>query len=279
MNDATIQVFLLWAAVTLYAASTVSYAVALIFKRETMWKWGGWLGFPAFILHSVALGNRWVLTGHGPYLNRFEVAASTAWLGVLAYFLILWRIRAGKILGVFVMPITLLLIGFAVNSSPFAKPIPLSFQTYWLVVHILFAKLAYGSWLIGAGFAALLLYGSRRQSEGNSKPAGLTLPGLSVMDDLSYRFIGFGFVMLGVMIVAGAIWANKAWGSYWSWDPIETWSLISWLSAGIYLHLRRTYGWKAAKAAVLAIVNLGLLIFVLFGIGFFYVTTHTPYFG
>ena len=270
-----IEIGLHWVAVSLYALSSVLLAAGLIFQRERLVRLGVRVAAFGFIFHSAALGVRWIEAGHGPYLRRYEVYSSTVWVLVGAYLLAVWRRPALGPLGALVMPVAFLLIGMGVMSSPEIRALPPTFRNFWLPVHIIFAKLAFGGCLIGTGLGGIYLLKKRA---GAYAPVYARLPELEVLDELSYRTIAFGFIALGVMIVAGAIWANSAWGRYWGWDPVETWSLISWVVYGIYLHLRRMHGWRGAKAAWFTVVALLLLVFALFGLGVVYPgSEHSPY--
>lgn len=273
-------IILLWAAVACYAGASIVFLWTLVqpkppedqapqeelpLSKDAMkgiaFGWGVRLTLLGLVPHTAALFLRWIESGHGPYMRRFEVYSSDVWVALVIYLFLQWREPRLRISGVLVLPASFLLIGMAVLSSPEIQPLPASFGTYWLIVHILFAKLAYGCFLIGTAMA--LLYVLKDKME--------------VMHEQSYRFIAFGFLMQGVMIATGAIWANKAWGRYWNWDPVETWSLISWLIYGLYLHLVRTFGWNGRKPAFFALAAVLVLIFALFGIGLVYDSLHSPY--
>ena len=229
--------------------------------------------------HSAALGLRWLEAGHGPYLRQYEVYSSDVWVMMVMFLLVqFWR-PALRTAGMVAMPVCLLLIGMAVMASPEIRDLPVTFKTYWLIVHILFAKLAYGSALMGTAMGVLYLASQQKTRTNRLTNFYRRLPPLEVLDELSYAFIGFGFVMLGIMIVAGSIWAKNAWGRYWGWDPVETWALISWLFYGLYLHLRVTFKWQGGRAAWFSVVAMAVLIFALFGIGWFYQSFHSPYIG
>lgn len=273
--DQSLEIGLHWISVAFYAISAVFFVYGFSFKQEKALKYGVILAAAGLVPHTLALALRWYSTGHGPYLRRYEVYSSDVWIGLVLFILVQWRKPKLRPLGVVVLPASFLLIGMAVMASPEIRPLPETFQTFWLFVHIFFAKSAYGSCLIGAALAVLYLLTGRP----GFIPGKLTsrLPESPVIDELSYKFIGFGFIMIGVMIAAGAIWANDAWGSYWSWDPVETWSLISWIVYGVYLHLRRMHGWNGYKAAWYNIIAFSLLLFTIFGIGFVYISTHSPY--
>lgn len=282
---------LLWAAVALYAAASVAFAWQIVSKSaagksiaekkdlETKYdyRWGIRLTFLALLPHTAALIMRWIQTGHGPYMHEFEVYSTQVWVVVVLFLILQWRMRWLRFTGVLVLPSCFLLIGMAVMASPEIQPLPPDFGTFWLEIHITFAKLAYFSYLIGTALAVFYLVKEKRIEKGKDLGFLARVPDLPVLNEKSYRFIAFGFVMMAIMIIAGAIWADKAWGSYWSWDPVETWSLISWLLYGLYLHLVRTYGWRGKRPAWLAIAAVFVMVFALLGLGAIYQSLHSPY--
>ena len=114
----------------------------------------------------------------------------------------------------------------------------------------------------------LLKWGKVDEGQSNSKGIVARFPALDVLDDLSYKVIGFAFPLLTLCIITGAIWANYAWGTYWSWDPKETWSLITWIIYAAYLHARLMYGWKGKRAAWMAIFGFAAVLFTFFGVNY-----------
>ena len=144
-------------------------------------------------------------------------------------------------------------------------------------MHVSFAWIAYGAYHVSAGVAVLYLLKERwaRKGEPNIPAALKKLPDLAIMDGLIAQLIEYGFLAHIIMIGAGAIWAYGLWGRYWNWDPIETWSLISWIIYGINIHMRMTYGWKGKKGAWLAAASLAAVIITFGGIGFIG-GVHTP---
>jgi len=269
------EILLHWFAVALYALSSCLFIYSATFNKKSWLKYAAIIAAAGLIPHTAALALRWVEAGHGPYLRRYEVLSSNAWIVVVMFLFIQWKKPILRYTGVLVLPATFLLIGLGIMSSPEIRPMPDSYQTFWLIVHIFFAKLAYGAGLIGTALAIMYLWNIKKGED--FRLFSNNFLSLSSLDELSYRFISFSFIMVAIMIAAGAIWANQAWGSYWSWDPVETWSLISWVIYGSYLHLRRMHGWRGAKAAWLAIAAFTVLLFALLGIGLIYVTNHSPY--
>jgi ABC-type transport system involved in cytochrome c biogenesis permease subunit len=135
-------------------------------------------------------------------------------------------------------------------------------KSYWLYIHVYFAWLAFGAYALAMASGVLFLL--KRRDPTN--PAFERFPSLEALDELIFRFIVFGFITDTMMISAGAIWAKDLWGSYWSWDPVETWSMISWTTYGIAIHLRVTFNWRTSRLAWLGIAALSTVIISFFGV-------------
>jgi cytochrome c-type biogenesis protein CcsB len=195
---------------------------------------------------------------------------------VLALGLLLWRYPTLGPVGVIIMPLSFLMMGGAMLAPKSALAVTGKLASWWLTIHITFAKLCYSAFI--AAFALALLY-LMREKWANGRLADLLskLPRQEILDDLSFKLIAAGFIFLGVMIAAGAIWANEAWGRYWAWDPVETWSLISWMVYAVYLHTRLTMGWRGRKSAWLAVVALPIVVFALIGVPVAYQSIHGAY--
>ena len=270
------EIILMWAAVTLYAAGAGLYVVGTVFRKEIVLRAALWVSLAGLIPHTIAIGMRWVRVDHGPYLGFYEVVSSYAWFSVALLGLLAWRYPKLRNLGVLIMPLAFLLLAAAMFTPTSELEISGTLASWWLTIHVAFAKLAYTSFIAAAAIALAYLVRVR----GGSGPLHDVLdklPRQEVLDDLSFRFIGIGFIFLGIMIVAGAIWANEAWGRYWAWDPIETWSLISWIVYAIYLHLRLTMGWRGRKAAWYAVLALPVMLFALIGVPIVYSSIHGAY--
>jgi cytochrome c-type biogenesis protein CcsB len=267
------EVSLFWVAVAFYAVASALLPFVFIFKKETLYRPALRIAFLGFVLHGTGILLRWVAVGRGPYLGQYEVISSNSWMALAFFFLVVRQSPRLRVAGVFMLPMSLLTLGIAVLQSPAIKELPATFETYWLVLHILFTKLAYGSFVTAAAIGVLYLV----KENGLEFKRLSNLPSLRELDMLVYRFTALGFVLLTVMITAGSIWANQAWGRYWAWDPIETWALICWLLYGLFLHLRITYRWQGRKSAWFCVLALPVLIFTLFGLPFVYKSVHNYY--
>lgn len=272
----TLEIVLMWAAVSLYAAGSVLLSVGAVFDKATLRRAGVWVSFAGVAPHIVATGIRWVRVGHPPFIGFYEVVSSLALIVVLFYAFIALRSKRLVLLGVVIMPFVFLATGAAmlVTKADFAMTATLA--SWWLAIHISFAKLSYGSFVISAGLAVLYLIRDRLDPGKYEKLLDL-LPDQEALDDLTFRFVAVGFVFLGVMIASGAVWANEAWGRYWGWDPVESWSAISWFVYAVYLHLRLTMGWRGRRAAWMTIGSLVIVLFALIGVPLVYDSVHAAY--
>lgn len=261
----------LWVAIGLYVAAGILAVAGLVFKKEGALVWGVRAAWPGLIIQGLSLLVRWVRVGHGPYFSLYESLSSHVWIGLLIFLGLVYRWEKLRAAAAFVLPISFLLMGWVLLSDPEARPLPPTYNTLWLVIHILFAKVFFGSLLVALGLALLFLL---RESSWGTAPLLASLPSQEELDDLSYRFVAFSFVFDTLMIIAGAIWAQEAWGRYWGWNDLEIWSLITWLLLGLYLHLRITFRFKGRSSAGVLIVVFAVALVTFFGLPFVSETIH-----
>lgn len=272
MTEIKIQLILFWISVGFCFVGTILLWISLIFKRESLLKFGVWAGFAALVPMTAALILRWRQTGHIPYVGSYEAYTSIAWSILLFYIIVLLLKPPLKITGIVAIPLAMLFTGLGILGSTELTEVSKNYFYFWLFIHILFAKAAIGSLVVSAALGLIYLIADRRKpDQGDFLVTGF--PSLERIDYLSYRFAAFGFVMLGIMIIAGSLWAYKMWNRYWGWDPVETWSLISWLIYGVYLHLR-VMGVKGKTASWLGLTALVLVLFTFFGTPYLYSTAH-----
>ncbi len=276
MQSQTVEIVLMWAAVTLYALSAILFAVGFVFGKPKVTRAAMWLAFAGLVPHALGIAVRWIRVGHGPYLGFYEVVSSYAFIAVAMLAVVVRRSRALSVAGVVVMPIAFLMLAASMLTSKAELEITASLASWWLAIHVTFAKLSYAAFIASFALAVLYLLRSRLES-GRFGDVFAKLPSQAVIDDLSFRFVGVGFIFLGIMIAAGAIWANEAWGRYWAWDPIETWSLIAWIIYAVYLHLRLTMGWSGRRASWVAVAALPVIVFALIGVPLVYQSIHGAY--
>ncbi|AVX20529.1 ABC-type transport system involved in cytochrome c biogenesis, permease component [Carboxydocella sporoproducens DSM 16521] len=252
-----LQVINLWTSVSFYGVAFVFWVVHSYWYKPILLRFSNYSGIIGFVFHTIALILRWIEVNHGPYHNFYEVLISDMWVALLFFGILSYKLPELKNGALIVYPLAMVVIAYAVFQTPQQTELPPSYATYWLTIHVLFAKLSYGSCLLSAVAAALYL---RERKE--------------IFEKWQYRLAGIGFFNLAVMIASGAVWAYKAWGRFWGWDPIETWALISWLVYALYLHLWRTQNWRGTKSAWLAIISFLFVILAFFCLKFLYPSVH-----
>ena len=244
------------------------------------------------------LCSRWIVAGYFPLSNLYESLLFLTWLLLTIYLYIETKTKS-KLIGSVLIPVALLISGFAnLTLSPEmqkASPLVPALQSNWLMMHVSMMLLSYGTLIIGSLLCILFLVISRYKDvdlkiiDDSSLPlynimldyyeAKLLSPSseiselgklklLQSIDNWSYRIIGLGFPFLTIGIISGGVWANEAWGSYWSWDPKETWALITWLVFATYLHARITQGWEGKKTAILGGLGFFVIWICYLGVNF-----------
>lgn len=263
---------LFWFAVVAYGVSAFAYIFGLLGKAEKLFVAGLAAAVAGFLPHTVSIGVRWS-GGATPFITTAESLTLGVWMSVLLYLLVQLANARVRPLGVLVMPVGFVLLGWAatLRTAAAAELVP-ALQSGWLWVHIVGASVGFSSVLVAAGLGLLFLLKQGRQGGIYDK-----LPSQDALDNLSYRFVVGGFTMYGVMIVSGAFWANQVKGIFWNWDPVEVWSLISWLIYGIYLHLRITFGWRGRRLAAYSLVAVAAMIVSYWGIPFTVDTFHSGF--
>jgi len=256
----------------IYLLGFVGYLVYATSKNVTVGKVSTGLVTTGLLFHSIGLILRWMEThqtgyGYVPLSNMYESLIFFSWTIVLIY-LILETKYQQKVIGVFVTPFAFLAIALTsiipgVNAE--ITPLVPALQSNWLTIHVTTCFFGYASFAVSFGISLLYLIREKRDTQGD----GATwLPSPSVLDEINYKAIVIGFPMLTLGIITGAAWANYAWGSYWTWDPKETWSLITWFVYAAFLHARVTRDWRGRKAALLSLVGFAAVLFTYFGVNY-----------
>jgi cytochrome c-type biogenesis protein CcsB len=262
-----------WIAVSMYGISSFCYIMGLISKSDKLFTVGLYSAYIGFSPHIAAIGLRWKETGLEPFFSISESITFAIFMVVLIF--LIFQSTKNRIppLGVLVMPVSFVLMGWAGTLiKDAAVAVAPALQSLWIWVHIIGAATGFSSVLIAAGVGVIFLLKEKYSGSIYDR-----LPDLKTLDTTSYRFITGGFIMYGLMIVSGAFWSNQVKGNYWNWDPVEVWSLISWLTYGIYLHLRITFGWRGRKMAWYAMIAMFGMIVSYWGIPFFVETFHAGF--
>ncbi|MHC4694651.1 MAG: cytochrome c biogenesis protein [Planctomycetota bacterium] len=250
------EIILFWITIFTYAGSFCLHLFGFISAK--------------LVFHTATGIIRWVSAHHPPVFGTYELNLTGTWFTVLIFLVFQKMRRMDSSIGLVVTPIVFLVLGHGLISRSEAVPMGPAYQSPWLVVHVIFAWLAFGCYVISTGAAILLLIRTKFLSW---RP-GIKIPGGEALDIAGYRFIAIGFINHAVMLVSGAIWAKKLWGHYWSWDALETWSLISFLFYAFYLHARSFLGWKMRRAAWLTVIGLIVVAISFWGVDWFAPSPH-----
>ena len=259
-----------------YFAAFVFYLFLMILGRYFWGKLATAAALAGLIAQTAALIIRWRESynlgfGHVPLANLYESLIFFAWAIILLYLIIEWR-TANKSIGTFVVPVAFLAMAYASIApgvSDRIQPLIPALQSNWLTSHVVTCFMGYAAFTF-AFCCALIYFLKNRGRKDAAKPSIILgrLPALSTIDALIYRSIALGFVFLTIGIMTGSVWAHYAWGSYWSWDPKETWSLITWIIYAIALHSRYVRGWMGKRIAVLAIIGFASVLFTYLGVNY-----------
>ena len=273
----------------------------------TTLKSGAKVGFISVCVANLAiftnLGSRWLENGYFPLSNLYESLLFFTW-GITAITVVIERNIAISLIGAVTSPLSLFVISFATLSLPEgmqkAAPLVPALKSNWLMMHVSIMMLSYSTLITGSLLSILFLVltlgknvslqgsslgGTNLQQVETRNMSMAVLEGtvntnkeklrssdslslLETLDNLSYRIIGLGFPLLTTGIVAGAVWANEAWGAYWSWDPKETWALITWFVFAAYLHARITKSWQGKRPAILASIGFIVVWICYLGVNF-----------
>jgi cytochrome c-type biogenesis protein CcsB len=284
--------------ILLFALVTYWVNLALFRNSNLLTKIGRFSTIIANVLLFFILGSRWVVAGYFPLSNLYESLLFLTCMLLTIYLYIETKTKS-KLIGSVLIPVTLLINGFAnLTLSPEmqkSSPLVPALQSNWLMMHVSMMLLSYGTLIMGSLLSILFLVISRFKEidlkivDNSSLPlynimldyyeAKLIAPSkeiselgkiklLQSIDNWSYRIIGLGFPFLTIGIISGGVWANEAWGSYWSWDPKETWALITWLVFATYLHARITKGWEGKKTAILGGLGFFVIWICYLGVNF-----------
>jgi len=270
-----IEAIFFWMAVWVYGISFLIFLYGFVFKKEGGISAGLYLTIAGFCFQTMSMVLRWATTGHPPVMGTYENSMLLGWFIVVLFMAIgNWYGRIG-VIGVIILPIVIMTIGNGVMSDTTHMPLSPPYKSNWLWFHIFFGWMAFGAFFIAFGLGVIYLLKEKAEVRGNAVEFYMKLPNLGVLNDVMMRTVIFGFIALTVEIGAGAIWAYGLWGRYWGWDPVETWSLIVWLTYGTYIHLGVTLGWRGRRMAWLAVFAIIFVFITLGGIGFIG-GIHTP---
>ena len=250
-----------------YMTSTVGYVAYLFIQKNILQRTAFYLLVGSFLCHSAAIGYAFAKSGHFPVNNLHEILSIVGWTLTGVFLLFQYRYHL-KILGVYAAPLVTLIMVIAASLPKEPVQSKAIFNSIWLVFHVIVIFIGEASFALACGVGLLYLL---QEHAIKSKQRGFffkRLPSLELLDTTGYAFIIVGFTMLTIGLVAGFIYAKSVWGRFWSWDPKEVWSGITWLLYAALLHQRLAIGWRGRKAAIMAIVGFVVILFTFFGVNF-----------
>jgi cytochrome c-type biogenesis protein CcsB len=235
----------------------------------------GWL------LHLGEIVTRGLAADRWPWGNMYEFTSTLCFAAVTTFLALMIR-RNVRFLGLYLL--ALVVLGLGIDGAVLyesAGPVLPALDSYWITIHVTAAMIATGLFTVGAVLSTLYLFAERyRNRLAAGAPTGSSglirrLPAPEILDRLAYRVIAVGFPIWTFAVVAGAIWAEAAWGRYWGWDPKETWSFIIWVVYAGCLHARLTAGWRGRRAAVIALLAFAGILFNYFVVNIWIVGLHS----
>ncbi len=246
------------------------YLIMIFTFKDIFGLMGTYLTLFTLLLHSYGIVLRWIESykmgiGHAPLTNLYESLIFFAWAIIFLYLIVEFKTK-NRSPGVFTTPVAFLIMAYASYGGMESRITPLipALKSNWLIAHVVTCFVGYGAFALAFSLSIMYLLKQRKENP-NSSILNI-IPPVHILDELTYQIIAIGFVMLTLGIITGAVWAHYAWGRYWGWDPKETWSLITWLIYGAFLHGRYVRGWRGRLLAVLSIVGFLSVIFTYLGV-------------
>jgi ABC-type transport system involved in cytochrome c biogenesis permease subunit len=262
------EYLLLYSSLALYLLSSLD-ALRISLRGHAEFRRPLTLVAAALCLHSLAIVLRWLRLDHGPYVNLFEILSSNVWSLHLAVFLACLGFRAIRPSLGTVLPVLQILVIWLLTVAPTDGEAPVTYATVWLAVHVWLGKVFLGCIVIAVGLYLVVIL-----RKATARLAFPTMPGNEALDEFAYRLVLFAFIFESLMLVAGAIWAQDAWGRYWAWDPLESWAFVTWMSVAAYLHFRVMRRPPPAVSAVIVIGIFGIAFSTFFGMPFISTAPH-----
>jgi cytochrome c-type biogenesis protein CcsB len=256
----------------IYGLASVLYVGAWTFQKKIFGKIATFVMIIGVLGNTVGILLRWLEShqqgiGHVPLSNLYESLVFFSLTAAVIYLVTEYKYKE-RILGAFAAPIIFLSVAYASlspNINDQIQPLIPALKSNWLIAHVITCFLGYAGFAIAFGISLIYLL-KQHADEDNHRRLSSHLPSSAMLDILTHQMIMFGFLFLTLGIITGAVWANSAWGTYWSWDPKETWSLITWFIYAILLHLRLMRGWNGKRIAIVSIIGFMAVLFTYFGV-------------
>lgn len=245
-----------------YILAEIAYVVSFFVRKRTIETAVSTLLIVGLSALTLSIGFRWAEAGHPPFTSMYESVVLFAWATTTA-FLSMKRRGIPSWLGAPVTGITILALGYASLLEKTIAPLLPALRSNWLTIHVISYFLAYGVLTVSFVASAVLLFSSTKRTDGTDSK---TDQRAAQLDAIGYQGVAVGFPLMTIGLLTGAVWADRTWGSYWSWDPKERWSLVCWLVYALYLHVRIVRGWRGRKAASVSFIGFLLVLFTYLGL-------------
>ncbi|CAN2039219.1 Cytochrome c biogenesis protein CcsA [Candidatus Magnetomoraceae bacterium gMMP-15] len=254
----------------LYGAAAALYIAGWIFRKPVLSGAGRYTTILAVLGNTAGIIFRWIESyqmgiGHAPLSNLYESLIFFSWTIGILYLVIEFQYK-NQVIGAFATPLAFISIAYASFSpdiSSHIQPLIPALKSNWLIAHVITCFLGYAAFAVAFGIGIMYLMKRKNGMQGRLLSY---FPDSDILDEVNYQMIMFGFLFLSAGIITGAVWANSAWGSYWSWDPKETWSLITWFIYASLLHARMMRGWSGKRIAWISILGFLAVMFTYFGV-------------
>jgi cytochrome c-type biogenesis protein CcsB len=250
------------------------YFLMMVMGKEFLGRLATFVATGGLAAHTIAIILRWVESyrlgvGHAPLSNLYESLIFFSWTIILLYLIVEWRTK-NRTIGAFVTPLAFLAMAYAsfspnVNSR--IQPLIPALQSNWLISHVITCFFGYAAFSLSFGLSIMYLI-KRLDTQNRNNIFLKLIPRPIILEDLNYQMVVTGFIMLTLGIITGSVWAQSAWGSYWSWDPKETWSLITWFVYATVIHSRMVKGWRGKRIAILCFIGFSCVLFTYFGVNY-----------
>ena len=242
-----------------YLVATFVYIGYLFARKDRLLDAAQYVLMFGFAAHTITIVTRWVAAGRTPATSLHESLTFFSWIVIALYMYLLFKYRQ-RVLGAFVSPFALLLILSASLLPQEIIPLAPVLESYWLPVHVILAFMGNAFFALAFFLGIMYIIQERYLKKRKLKGLYFILPSLDVLDELNYKCLQYGFPLLTIAIITGAVWSEYAVGSYWDWKPRQIWSLITWFLYAALLHGRLTAGWRGKKAAIFSGVAFMILL-------------------
>lgn len=255
-----------------YGLASIFFIIAWIFSKPSVNKMALWTSIIGCAGNFSGILLRWYEShkmgiGYVPLSNMYESLIFFSFVIVLLYLTLIRKKDDNPLFGSVTLPLAFLAMAYASmspNVSDRIQPLIPALKSNWLIAHVITCFLGYAGFAVAFGISILYLF---KQNKSENVMMSF-FPNTEILDELMHKMVMFGFLFLSIGIITGAVWANSAWGSYWSWDPKETWSLITWFIYAILLHVKLMRGWHGRRIAYISIIGFIAVLFTYFGVNY-----------